>query len=251
MMNKLLALYARNRHVAGRGFQVRAAQEDEATVYLYDAIVADQMEAEWWGGVDPLSFARTLSAITAPVVHLRVNSPGGSVFAARAMEQVLREHPARIIAHVDGLAASAASFLILAADEVEIASGALIMIHKGWALTMGNADDHRAMTALLDKLDGTLADTYAAETGQERARILEWMTAETWFTAQEAVDHGFADRIAVEPGADTQALAWDLSVYGQRMAEEATPAPNPACASADHRARHAQRMAVLDRAAPR
>ena len=105
-MNKLCKLLADNRRMPQRRFEI-AAKDDgsEAEIFLYDAIVSDELEAEWFGGVAPQSFVKALREITASTIHLRINSPGGAVFGARAIEQALREHPANIIAHIDGLAA--------------------------------------------------------------------------------------------------------------------------------------------------
>lgn len=217
-MKQLPKLLASNR---GKG-QFRAEKAgDEATMYLYDVIVSDAETAAWMGGVDPLTFAKALAGLDASTIHLRINCPGGDVFAARAMEQAIREHPATIIAHVDGYAASAASYLALAADEVVIAEGGFFMIHKAWTFAWGNADDLVEMAALLDKIDGSLVASYAKETGQESARITEWMAAETWFNAEEAVANGFADRIAEQAPKAKAAAAWDLSAYAH------PPAPAP------------------------
>lgn len=233
MKDNLLRLYARNRNTAGRKFELRAeADSAEATLYLYDVIVDSEAEAEWFGGVAPLTFAKQLAGLAASTLHLRINSPGGSVFGARAIEQALRDYRARgnrVVAHIDGYAASAASFVMLAADEVEIAPGAMVMIHKAWAFAYGNADELTDLAALLNKIDATLVDTYAARTGQDAQQIADWMAAETWFTADEAVAAGFADRIAgagqMPDEDDAQALAWDLSAYLRPAAQDKTPAP--------------------------
>ncbi|MGY6240753.1 head maturation protease, ClpP-related (plasmid) [Burkholderia ambifaria] len=196
-----------------------------ATVYLYDVIVTD----DWWGGVSAQSFVQALAGITADTIHLRINSPGGDVFAARAMETAIRGHSARVIAHVDGVAASAASFVMLAADEVEIADGACVMIHNAWTFAMGNADDLRESAKLLDAVDASLVRTYAKETGQSEDDISVWMAAETWMSSDEAVQRGFADRLA-GAGADAQASAWNLSAYDRapNAAHAQTPPRGPA-----------------------
>lgn len=214
-MNPYINLMAKN---AKRGEFKAEKSKDEATIYLYDAIVNSDVEAEWFGGVAPKAFISELKAIDAPVINLRINSPGGSVFAARAMEQALREHDAKIIAHIDGYAASAASFLMMAADEINMAPGAMVMIHKAWTGMWGNAEDLRKEADLLDKIDGTLVDTYAARSGQDAGKIAEWMAAETWFTAQEAVDSGFADKISESKA---KAQAWDLSAYANAPKQDA------------------------------
>lgn len=183
------------------------ASEGEDTLYLYDVIVSD----DCWGGVAAEDFVRELNATAAPVIHLRINSPGGEVFAARAIEAAIRNHPSRIVAHVDGYAASAASFVAVACDEVEIAPGGFFMIHKAWTFTAGNADDLLHAAEMLEKLDASLVDTYARKSGCTPEDIAEWMKAETWFSAAEAVERGFADRVA-EAAPKAQA-DWNLSVY--------------------------------------
>lgn len=227
MKHPLHKLLISNRGTAGRRIDVRAgAAPGEAEVFLYDAIVADELEAEWMGGVAPQQFVPMLRDLQARTIHLRINSPGGSVFAARAIEQALREHPARIVAHIDGLAASAATFIAMAADEIIIAPGSLFMIHNAWGAAMGNAADMLDMATLLEKIDGTLVHTYAARTGQSAEQLRGWMAAETWFDADEAVAAKFADRIA-DDGAAPQAgaIAWDLSAYAHAPERAITSAP--------------------------
>jgi ATP-dependent Clp protease, protease subunit len=233
MANRLLKLLADNRACSARKFEVRAEKgSNEAEIFIYDAIVSDELEAEWFGGVAAQPFVKALRGIDAETIHLRINSPGGSVFAARAIEQALREHKARIVAHIDGLAASAATFIAMAADEIVMAPGALFMIHKAWTMTYGNADELMTEAALLEKIDGTLADTYAARTGKKADEVLDLMAAETWFSAQEAVDAGFADRIAdSEPKAKA---AWNLSAYDKApKLPEPEPQPQPEHAQVD------------------
>lgn len=260
MPHRLLKLLADNRQAPMRQFVVRALADDEAEILLYDAIVDDQLEAEYWGGVAPLGFIQELRAITASTIHLRINSPGGSVFAARAIEQALREHSARIVVHIDGLAASAATFIAMAGDEIVMAKGALFMIHNAWTFAYGNAADLKATADLLDKIDGTLVQTYADRTKQKPDQVADWMAAETWFTADEAVAAGFADRLAEAEKAEPPVkAAWNLSAYAhapgataaaapaQKPAPSApAPAPQPT-ATTEHRARQQQRLQVLAR----
>ncbi|WP_301100337.1 head maturation protease, ClpP-related, partial [Propionivibrio sp.] len=167
----------------GKGFFSVENAAQETTIYLYDAIVGTDIEAEYWGGVSAETLVKTIRAVTAPVINLRVNSPGGDVFAARAIEQALRDSAATVIAHIDGYAASAASFMVMAADQIIMAKGAFLMIHKAWTIAIGNADAMTAQAALLDKLDGTLAETYATRSGMEAEAVMQLMAAETWFTA--------------------------------------------------------------------
>lgn len=250
MAKKLLDLLARNRTVprARKGAPITAAGR-EATVYLYDAIVASQAEAEFWGGVAAETLVPDLRAIDVDVIHLRINSPGGDVFAAQAIAQALRDAKARVVAHVDGVAASAATVVATASDEIEMATGAMYMVHRAWTLAWGNVNDLLAVAELLEKVDGTLAAQYAKRTGASIEEMLAVMDAETWLTAKEAVDAKFVDRVSEEGGVVD--ANWDLSVYDHAPGPTAGAAPRHAAAegndgyvSDEHRARLEQRCSV-------
>ncbi len=212
-MQQILKLLADNRAAKPKSRVVSAA--NEATIYLYDAIVATEAEAQWWGGVSAEGLVKEIRALQVDTIHLRINCAGGDVFAGRAIEQALRESNAKVIAHIDGYAASAASFLMLAASEIEITKGGFVMIHNAWSIAIGNAQDIRKTADLLEKVDTSIVDSYAAKTGQEKATITDWMAKETWFSAQEAVDNGFVDRIAPENNKSTSKneSGWNLSAY--------------------------------------
>ena len=191
---------------------------NEATIYLYDVIGDD-----WFGGITAADFAAQLNAITAQTIHLRINSPGGDVFAGRAMATALQQHPANVIAHIDGLAASSASWVALACDEVEIANGAFFMIHNSWTLAMGDKTAMLDTAALLEKIDNTFVADYSKRTGKTADEIRAWMDAETWFEAADAVANGFADRIAAEKQKANN--AWDLSAYANAPKPKAQTEP--------------------------
>lgn len=170
----------------------------DATLYLYD-------EISFWG-IDSQEFVKEINSLDADTIHLRIDSPGGDVFGARAIATALKQHPATIIAHVDGLAASAATVIVMAADEIEIVDGGFMMIHSALSffdiLGYFNAayldtlmEDMRKERDLLAKVDGSIANDYAKRTGKEADEVLAAMKAVTWFTAQEAVDYGLANRI--------------------------------------------------------
>lgn len=187
-----------------------AVEKDEATVYIYDEIVSGD---GYWGGVPGEQFVREFAAITAPTIRVRVNSPGGDVFQATAIHQAIERHPSLVIAHVDGIAASASSWAILPANEVRIARGGFLMIHNAMAGRYGDARALRETAGVLDKVTGTIVDAYTRKTGKSAQEVQDWMDAETWFTAQEAMDAGFVD--AIDEGQAAQNAAFDLSVYNR------------------------------------
>lgn len=242
-MNRLLNLLRNN---ARRG-EFRA---EGNTLYVYDVIVASDADAEWMGGVSAERIVKTLAQMSGPI-DMRINSPGGDVFAARAIMAAMAGYSGEITAYVDGYAASAASIIAVAAGKVVMAEGSFMMIHKAWTWSVGNSDDFLSTAALLDKIDGTIAETYAGKSGKEAGHHVEQMAAETWFTAQEAVEEGLADEVATK--AVKNAARWDLSAY--QSAPDAppepqntndNPAPDPVVAGADELARrqrlHAVRM---------
>lgn len=127
---------------------------------------------------------------------LRLNSPGGSVFDAVAIYNALKRHGGKVTVTVDGIAASAASYIAMAGDEVVMPENAFLMIHDPSGLVMGTAADMRSMAEALDKIAGALIKGYAAKSGKAEDEVAQLMSAETWFTAAEAVEAGFADHLA-------------------------------------------------------
>lgn len=227
MRNGLLALLVANQ---GRGeFRAEATGDNEATIWLYDAIVRD----DYWGGISALSVGKALAEHRDKgTIHLRIDSPGGDVFAGRAMEQLIAEHPGRVVAHIDGFAASAASYVALAAEERIVSPGGMFMVHKAWTIAWGNEDDLRKTADLLAKIDDTLIETYAARTGADPEQLRAWITAETWFNAEESLAEGFATSIAGEkadtdPATPDNAAQWDLRAYTRAPAGLAPRARMP------------------------
>ncbi len=177
---------------------------------VLDLDIYDDIGESYWG--DSVSAKDVRAALkdspNAKTIKLRVNSRGGDVFDGFAIYALLEAHPARVEAHVDGIAASMASIVIMAADEITVSAGAMIMIHNPWAFAMGEADDLRSTADLLDKMQGKSADVYVARTGMAREKIIEMMDAETWLTAEEAKAQGFADVIKpAKKAAQARALA--------------------------------------------
>lgn len=175
--------------------KVRALAGGKGEIEIYD-FIGEGLFSE---GVTPKTVSRELKAL-GPITALdvRINSPGGSVFDGMAIYNLVKQHPAKVTAYVDGIAASMASVIAMAADEIVIPDNALLMIHDPRASASGTADDMLAVAAMLEKIAGQMAEIYQARTGQEIDAIREWMAAETWFTGGEAVENGFADVLGDE-----------------------------------------------------
>lgn len=154
-------------------------------------------------------------------VTVKINSPGGDVFAGIAIYNALLAHAGNIRVEVVGVAASAASIIAMAGDEIAIADNAFLMIHRAWGVTVGNVADHQESADLLDQVDSALASTYAARSGQPLAAVVAAMATETWFGADAALTAGYATQRLT--AATTQAR-FDLSAF-QRTPAALSGAP--------------------------
>lgn len=165
---------------------------------MNEIFIYDDIGPEWLGLVGSKSVMGELSKFKGKPITVRINSPGGDVVEAQAIYNALRRHSdsgGEVTIEVDALAASAASFIAMAGDKVRMAENAMMMIHKAWSIAIGNADEMRASAGVLDKFDGVLAATYAAKSGIDVRDITELLAAETWLTAEEAIEKGLADEI--------------------------------------------------------
>lgn len=186
----LEAIRAQNATEAPKLPTIDNAAGKDATIYLYDTV------SKWTPAAATL-FQAQLAAIKSPVINLRINSPGGSVWEGLAIYQLLKAHPAKVIAHVDGIAASIASIIMLAADEIHIAEAAMTMIHDASIATAGNAKQLRADADLVAKISESLTDIYVSRTGKPRAEIRAAMEKESWFNADESIKFGLASKKVV------------------------------------------------------
>ena len=205
-----------------------------ATIRLYDPI---DSWGEFWG-VSAKEFVAALDEIPERVdeIHLHINSPGGDVFDGLAILNALRNHPARVVAIVDGIAASAASFIAVGADELIMARNSELMIHDAWGLCVGNAADMTAMAEMLAKNSDNIATIYAEKAGGDLTRWRAAMQAETWYLADEAVTAGLADRVDSGKKADDAKAEFDLSIFnfpGRSAAPAPLAEPEPPKAEAD------------------
>lgn len=155
---------------------------------------------EWAGMISDVAVLRALESLAnAKKIHVRINSPGGDYFMGVSIANALRRHSAKIIVHVDALAASAASVIAMGGDRVIMHPGALMMIHRAWSITMGNAADFAKAADTLNKVDENLIDVYHKRTGMDKAKIRTMVDAETWMDGAEAVQFGFADEADAQP----------------------------------------------------
>jgi len=168
--------------------QAKSNQPKAAEISIHD-------EIGMWG-VSASAFMRDLRGMgELDEIHLSIHSPGGDVLDGWAIYNSLKNSKAKITARVEGLAASMASVILMAADTVEIPENAYVMIHNPWGLAIGDADEMRDTADLLDKLGNGLVNAYASRTGNSEKDIREMMDAETWMDGREAVERGFADKL--------------------------------------------------------
>lgn len=187
-----------------------------AQVYLYDPI-------DSWFGVTAKDFAREWTALEADHVDLYINSPGGDVFDATAILNLIRRSDAHVVAHIDGVAASAASFIAMGADEVVMGRNSELMIHDASTIAWGNAAELTDLVALLDKTSDNIASIYAEKAGGDVDTWRQAMRAETWYSAEEAVAAGLADRVDTDRDKSETKNSIDFSIFAHAGRADAPP----------------------------
>ena len=168
-------------------------------IFLYDDI-----GPEWMGMIGAGAVRDAIREIGDQRITVRINSPGGSVDEGIAIYNLLSRHPAGVDSVVDSLAASMASYIMLAGETRTIANNARVMVHHPWTIAMGNSAELRATADVLDTYSASLLPDYARATGRSVEEINELMTAETWFTASAALEFGIVHAIE---GESVQAVA--------------------------------------------
>ena len=169
-------------------FTLKNTTGQKPELLIYD-VIAD------WGGVSARHLVQELKAITEPSILVRINSPGGAVFDGIAIYNALRFHPAHIEVRIEGLAASIASVIAMAGDDIYMASNALMMIHNPYGWASGDATEMRKMAEMMEKTTDIIAQTYAAKSNLGFETILGLMNEETWFTAEDALTNGLITHI--------------------------------------------------------
>lgn len=186
--------------------EIKAARTDDATISIYDPI-------GWsWDdeGVTSKRVSAALRAIGDQSVTVNINSPGGDFFEGVAIYNLLRAHPHKVTVNVMGLAASAASIIAMAGDDIFMGDGSFLMIHNAWAVAVGNRHDMLAASEQLAPFDAAMADVYAARSGISTDDAANLMDKETWMGASQAIEDGFATGLI-----DGDAIAHDPNASGQ------------------------------------
>lgn len=196
-------------------YRIQNKAEKRPEIFIYDEI--------GFFGNSAKAFTDELQELNADELSVHINSPGGDIFDGLAIYQALKNHKADVTVHVDGLAASIASVIAMAADNVVMAPKASMMIHDGWTMAVGDAREMRSAADLLDKQSGIIASVYADKAGQTpefwRARMQET----TWYSADEAFDAGLVDEVEGREKKKADE-GFDLSVFAYAGRENA---PDP------------------------
>lgn len=169
---------------------LRAEGSDAANVIT----ILDQIGENFYGeGVTAKRIAAALRSIKADEVVVDINSPGGDFFEGVAIYNLLRQDPRKVTVRILSLAASAASVIAMAGDEVQIGRAGFLMVHNAWVVAVGNRHDLVEAAATMEPFDDAMAAVYAEKAGVDRAQAAKWMDAETWFNGEDAVAAGLAD----------------------------------------------------------
>ncbi|MHC3940216.1 head maturation protease, ClpP-related [Paenochrobactrum sp. BZR 201-1] len=169
---------------------VQASQTAENTITVLDVIGEDYWSG---GGVTSKRVAAALRAIGNSEIFVDINSPGGDFFEGVAIYNLLRAHPAKVTVRILGMAASAASVIAMAGDEVLIGKAGFLMVHNAWVVAIGNRHDLADAAKTMEPFDDAMATLYSERANVKKAKAAEWMDAETWFNGEQAIAAGLAD----------------------------------------------------------
>ena len=174
---------------------VKNEEEKSAELILYGSIGSD----EYWDDISDKAFKQDIENLgDVENITLHINSPGGSVFSAVAIANILKNHKAKVTANIDGLAASAATIITSACDTVRMPKNALFMIHNPITFAYGNNQEMQKTVQMLDKVKNSIIETYLNKTKTDKETLSELMDNETWMNAEEAKEYGFIDEILDE-----------------------------------------------------
>lgn len=227
-------------------YSIKAKAAGSAEIWLYDEI------GRW--GISAKQFAQELKALgDIKHIDLRIHSPGGDVFEGLAIYNLLKNHPAKVTTHIDGLAASMGSVIAMAGDIINMPENAMMMIHKPWGIQGGDADDMRKYAELMDKLETSMIGAYR-RTGLSDDELKALLKQETWYTGAEAVAAGFADNVtqAVEAAALLKSTPEyeNMPKAAAAFFEPKNQATGPAASATQPEPKHAPAPAAAPAAAP-
>jgi ATP-dependent Clp protease, protease subunit len=183
------------------------ADYETGEIYLYDAI-----GDPYWGMIGAENVIGDLAKMNGKRVTLRIASPGGSVDEGRAIYNAIQRYKGGVDVVVDSSAYSIASYIAMAGERVVMAKNAMMMIHNPWTMAWGDAAELRKVADVLDKYRDSIVDAYTDKSKKDKKAIVKILDAETWYTAQEAVDAGFADSVG---DLESDAPAFAKAMYGK------------------------------------
>ncbi|WP_075216086.1 head maturation protease, ClpP-related [Mongoliimonas terrestris] len=201
-----------------------ATEGDAGVISIYDVIGEDFWTGE---GVTSKRVAAALRSIGGRDVTVNVNSPGGDFFEGIAIYNLLREHPHKVTVKVMGLAASAASIIAMAGDQIQISEIGFLMVHNAWAVAVGNRHDMREAAETLEPFDDAMASLYASRSGVKKTEAAAWMDKETWFNGSQAIDAGLADELLPSAEIEERADTGAKSLAAVRRIDAALARANP------------------------
>jgi ATP-dependent protease ClpP protease subunit len=194
------------------------AENNETEISIFDEIGAY--------GISAQAFLRELALVPdSSRIVLKIHSPGGEVFDGGVIFNALKRHPGGVVCQIEGLAASMASVIACAGMPVRMCENGFFMIHNPWTIAMGDSSEMRDQAALLDKIRSNMVGAYAGKSSQPADKIIEWMDAETWFTAAEAKAAGFVDEITDPLQAAASANRFKLFAKFRNAPRNLTPTP--------------------------
>lgn len=184
-------------------YKVQALAEDAAEIMIYDVI--------GWPFNDANDLVKHIAGLKGQAITVRLNSPGGDVFDGMSIYNALKAHDSKVTIRIESLAASIASIIAMAGNEVQAYANSMLMIHDPWCITAGNQYELRDIADLLGKISGNMVDIYASESSVGKREVKQMMKDETWLTAQEVKEKGFIDTI-IQSGKPVKAQ-FDVSMY--------------------------------------
>lgn len=200
--------------VVAKGFRLvenKAAQS--ADMYIYDDI-----GPAWAGMVSAKGVVQALAGLgEVKTINVRINSPGGDVFEGLGIYNALKANGAKIVVHIDGMAFSAASFIAMVGDEINIAENGMMMVHEGSAMVWGKSKDMTDMAGILDQINSQIVGTYVSRTGRDTAEVAKMVADETWMTAAEALDNKFVTKITPNKAVSASANATKFAKFTNKI----------------------------------